>query len=143
MSIPIRYELPTQRFPGQADCHFFGIRRVFPRLWPWPGMAGIMGPEGAKKEGAKKEDSSLNTTEPTVVRARAPRRKYPPHPPFGHLLPAGEKGTAITSAEGEDRRGGNQRSPSPRRGEGRGEGVRAVALSEESQNIPGTRGDLG
>jgi hypothetical protein len=36
-------------------------------------------------------------------------------------------------AEREDHRGGDKRSPSPRRGEGWGEGARAVALSEESR----------
>ncbi len=43
-------------------------------------------------------DSSLINTEPRGVRARVPRRKYPPHPPFGHLLPGGEKGTALALA---------------------------------------------
>jgi hypothetical protein len=44
----------------------------------------------------------------------------------------GEKGKAIATAEREQRCGGNKRSPSPRRGKGRGEGDRAVALSEGS-----------
>ncbi len=65
--------------------------------------------------------------------ARSRRRKYPPHPPFGHLLPGGEKGTVPAPAERVDCRGESERTPSPHRGEGRGEGVRAVASSEESQ----------
>ena len=81
-------------------------------------------------------ESSLNTTEPSGVMARSPRRKYPPHPPFGHLLPGGEKGTVPAPAERVDCRGEPERSPSPHRGEGRGEGVRAVASSEESPSSP-------
>ncbi len=38
---------------------------------------------------------------------------------------------AIALAELEDRRGGTERTPSPPRGEGRGGGGRAVALSDE------------
>jgi hypothetical protein len=51
-----------------------------------------------------------------------------PHPPYGHLLPGGEKGTVKALAERKQRRGGIKRSPSPRRGEGRGE--EAVASSQ-------------
>ncbi len=59
-------------------------------------------------------------------------RDGPPHPPFGHLLPAGEKGTVIAVAQGEARSETRERSPSPRRGEGRGEGgaARAQAICE-------------
>ena len=42
----------------------------------------------------------------------------PPHPPFGHLLPGGEKGTVIARAE-RARREGRQWRPRP---EGRGSG---------------------
>src|SRR5438045_2557938 len=56
----------------------------------------------------------------------------PPHPPFGHLLPGGEKGTARAAAAWAGRRGGASRSPSPRRGEGRGEGGCAVVIAENS-----------
>ena len=70
------------------------------------------------------------------IPSQTPRRNCPPHPPFGHLLPGGEKGTVAAFAEREQRGGGNKRSPSPRRGEGRGEGARAVALSEESREKP-------
>jgi hypothetical protein len=38
-------------------------------------------------------------------------------------------------AERQHRRHGKKRSPSPHRGEGRGEGVRAVALNEVSLKI--------
>src|SRR5262249_49457686 len=50
----------------------------------------------------------------------------PPHPPFGHLLPGGEKG-GLSSAERDNRRGGDTRSPSPHREEGWGEGVARCA----------------
>ena len=39
-------------------------------------------------------------------------RGGPPHPPFGHLLPGGEKGTVIAVAEGEVLGGMTERSPS-------------------------------
>ena len=51
--------------------------------------------------------------------------EHPPHPPFGHLLPGGEKGTVPAPAERVDCRGESERTPSPHRGEGRGQGVRA------------------
>ena len=55
----------------------------------------------------------------------------PPHPPFGHLLPGGEKGT-VASPQGW-RRGAGNRSPSPRDGERDGvRGQRAVVFGEES-----------
>src|SRR5689334_222987 len=44
----------------------------------------------------------------------------PPHPPFGHLLPQGEKGTVERPRRATDQRGDEKRSPSPQRGEGRG-----------------------
>src|SRR5262249_11106766 len=34
----------------------------------------------------------------------------PPHPPFGHGLPGGEKGTVIASVERDERRGGDNQS---------------------------------
>ena len=45
----------------------------------------------------------------------------PPHPPFGHLLPVGEKGTVVAFAERQALSGGGRRSPSPRAA-GRGVG---------------------
>src|SRR5579864_3551022 len=60
--------------------------------------------------------------------SRSPRQ-IPPHPPLGHLLPGGEKGSA-RAAESWGRRCGESRSPSPRRGEGWGEGVLAVMIAE-------------
>jgi hypothetical protein len=81
----------------------------------------------------RNRDSSRNTTEPSGVKACAPRRNDPPHPPFGHLLPGGEKGTILAAAEREYPGGRAKRSPSPRRGEGRGEGAIAVVCSEESR----------
>ncbi len=39
--------------------------------------------------------------------------EYPPHPPFGHLLPGGEKGTVPAPAERVACRGESERTPSP------------------------------
>ncbi len=51
-----------------------------------------------------------------------------PHPPFGHLLPAGEKGTVLASAQGDHRRD-PERSTSPSPGaEGAGSGVASVIV---------------
>ena len=50
----------------------------------------------------------------------------PPHPPFGHLLPDGEKGAVL------HHNGANSRSASPHRGEG----VCMVAIAENPRNNP-------
>src|SRR5262249_35249313 len=55
----------------------------------------------------------------------APRRDEAPggHPAFGRSLPARRGGSMVGAfAERQERRRGAKRSPSPRRGEGRGEG---------------------
>ncbi len=52
--------------------------------------------------------------------------QFPPHPPFGHLLPGGEKGTVLAIAGRVYRCGESMWSPSPHRVEGRGEGVRGA-----------------
>src|SRR5438045_6013132 len=59
----------------------------------------------------------------------------PPHPPFGHLLPAGEKGTVCDSAQQADLRRANRRSPSPHRGEGWGEGARTLVIAENARKL--------
>ena len=76
---------------------------------------GMRNHAGSCRRSARRNlrDSSLSTTGPSEVVARAPRRNGPPHPPFGHLLPGGEKGMVCDSAERDDRGGGNKRSPSP------------------------------
>ncbi len=53
----------------------------------------------------------------------------PPHPPFGHLLPGGEKGMVDASAQRGRRGGAGKRSPSP---SGRGErgGMRGSACAQ-------------
>ena len=59
----------------------------------------------------------------------------PPHPPFGHLLPGGEKGMVDASAQRGRRGGAGKRSPSPR---GRGErgGVRGSACAQRIREAP-------
>ena len=82
--------------------------------------AARRGPRPGRSEGQGRAAPSDPAAEGTGVMNVGPAP--PPHPPFGHLLPDGEKGTLYDSAE-QDRRGGAKRSPSPRRGEGRGEGA--------------------
>jgi GT2 family glycosyltransferase/tetratricopeptide (TPR) repeat protein/2-polyprenyl-3-methyl-5-hydroxy-6-metoxy-1,4-benzoquinol methylase len=53
-------------------------------------------------------------------------RASPPHPASGHLLPAGEKAGVHAAADQTRPRGAALRSPSPQRGEGRGEGEPAA-----------------
>jgi hypothetical protein len=60
-----------------------------------------------RDETAEYGDSSLNTTGPEGVKARGSSRNPPPHPPFGPLLPGGEKGTVLAIARRGYRRGGN------------------------------------
>src|SRR5262249_11902730 len=57
----------------------------------------------------------------------------PPHPPFGLLLPRGEKGTERPPALRAERRGAHPRSPSPQRGEGWGEGDGAGVCAVNSR----------
>ena len=53
------------------------------------------------------------------------RRRRTPHPPFGHLLPGGEKGTVIAVAEGGTRRDDRAVALAPT-GRGPGEGDAAL-----------------
>jgi hypothetical protein len=59
----------------------------------------------------------------------------PPHPPFGHVRPAGEQGM-VSLSERNNRAGGSKRWRSPHRGGDRGEGGLAVAISEAPPDFP-------
>src|SRR5579864_2122769 len=67
------------------------------------------------------------------TRQRSPYR--PPHPPFGHPLPGGEKDMVNALAERKERRPGAKRSPSPRWGEGWGEGFFCVGRHQAMDGI--------
>src|SRR5207237_9885634 len=55
-----------------------------------------------------------------------------PRPRPNHVL-TGEKATVCAAAQREGRGGAHRCSPSPHRGEGRGEGGRAVVIAENSR----------
>jgi hypothetical protein len=78
----------------------------------------------------------VDTTAPNLLEVACARADRPPHPPFGHLLPSGEKGTVYASAERGVRRGAIQRSPSPQRGERRGEGPARWCSARSLQRLP-------
>jgi hypothetical protein len=95
-------------------------------------------------------DASLNTTTVSPMGIPFSPADSPPHPPCGHLLPGGEKRMASASAKGNAPGRAGDRSPSPLRGEGWGEGLpgagvqRGVSASTTSaaaeripQNEPG------
>ena len=85
---------------------------------------------GTKNEPNCGGDKNLERS--TVGLRAAEADGEPPHPPFGHVLPVGDKGTVNASAKPSDPGQAAKRSPSPRRGEGRGEGgfARAQANRE-------------
>jgi hypothetical protein len=56
-----------------------------------------------------------------------------PHPPFGHPLPGGARGTAVASAEREKHGGGVERLPSA---PGETDGVSGAARSSPSSRLP-------
>ncbi len=77
-------------------------------------------------EGEPRERKAVRSPHDWVAHT-AEAEGEPPHPPFGHLLPVGEKGAVDACAERETHGGARKRSPSPRRGEAGVRGPRAYA----------------